>query len=420
MFLCLLVAGASLCHAAAPDLTPYKPDNWNDKIPIGISPLAFDQAHTYTGPYYSNQTLYFNWGSLNQGTADVLSSYTIRFEVNGTGGVILNWAPVPPLAPGHWTYLTTDLGVGPLSEGNHTFKLWLDYTGVVSESNESNNYYERTINVESPTAPTPTPTPTTLTPTPMPIPQAEMVLNGASFARGDFFSATFKLNRSIEQPFTVFAVVIMPDGSMLDALTLGPNVEPIASNVPRLDFPFSYPLLSLNLPAGAPLGNYEVVVVFFDPSKPIRGRADAFLDVSGKFGIGAPAPTPTPALDWYAQYGPGGTNDVVKKEKIYVAVFQDRPGCAELGTKTWQGAIDWANGLSWLDKDDWRMPTKDELWMMAMNPGDYGAIPGCYWSSTDYGDAYPDMAYAYGWGGTMCANNFKTDLDFVRAVRDVE
>jgi hypothetical protein len=112
-----------------------------------------------------------------------------------------------------------------------------------------------------------------------------MVLNGASFARNDFFSATFQLSRSITQPFTVFAVVIMPDGFMLDALTLGPNVKPLASNMPGLDPPFSYPLISLNLPAGAPLGQYEVVAAFFDPSKQITGRAAAFLDVSGKFTI---------------------------------------------------------------------------------------------------------------------------------------
>jgi hypothetical protein len=42
-------------------------------------------------------------------------------------------------------YLTTDQAVGPLVAGAHTFKVWLDYNGAVAESNEGNNYYERTL-----------------------------------------------------------------------------------------------------------------------------------------------------------------------------------------------------------------------------------------------------------------------------------
>ncbi len=139
---------------------------------------------------------------------------------------------------------------------------------------------------------TPTRTPTQMSPTstpsptvPAPVPTAQNDLNGTEFSPGDYFSATFKLNEPIERPFTVFSVIIMPGGSMLDTMTLGPNIKPLASNVPRLDAPFQYPLLSLNLPAGAPIGAYEILVAFFDPSKPITGRADAFLDVSAKFGI---------------------------------------------------------------------------------------------------------------------------------------
>ena len=116
-------------------------------------------------------------------------------------------------------------------------------------------------------------------------PVGEIVLNGPSFARGDFFSATFQLDRSITQRFTAYAAVIMPDGSMLDARTLGPNLKPVGKKVRRLDAPFQYSLLSLNIPASAPLGQYEVVAAFFDPSKPIMGLADAALEVSATFTI---------------------------------------------------------------------------------------------------------------------------------------
>ena len=127
--------------------------------------------------------------------------------------------------------------------------------------------------------PTPTPTPT---PTPLP---AQINLNGSTFGPGAPFNATFVLNRSIEQPFTVFSVIIMPGGSMLNTMTLGPNIGPVASNVPRLDVPFQYPLFSLNLPADAPIGAYEILVAFFDPSRPITGRGDAFLEAAAPFTI---------------------------------------------------------------------------------------------------------------------------------------
>jgi len=117
------------------------------------------------------------------------------------------------------------------------------------------------------------------------MPQGEMVLNGSSFARGDFFSATFQLNGSITRRFTAYAVVIMPDGSMLDVRTLGPSLRPVAKKVRHLDSPFSCSFLSLNIPSDSPLGQYEVVAAFFDPSKPIRGRQDALLDVSAKFAV---------------------------------------------------------------------------------------------------------------------------------------
>jgi hypothetical protein len=133
----------------------------------------------------------------------------------------------------------------------------------------------------------PTATPT-VTPTSTPTPQAEIILNGSSFSRDEQFTATFQLNESITRPFTAYAVVVLPNGSMLNALTLDRPLEPVATNVPRLtvtDGPFTYPLINTLIPGGAPLGNYEVVAAFFDPTKPITGRADAFLEASGPFSI---------------------------------------------------------------------------------------------------------------------------------------
>lgn len=131
-----------------PDLTPYQPSNWNDKIPIGPTQLARTDAHSYSGLFYDNQTLYFNWGSLNQGTADS-GSYTVHVEVTGAGGGPWEWT-VASDAVNWWYGSTTDQAVGPLSAGSHTFKVWVDYNNSVDEgANEGNNYYERTVSVST-------------------------------------------------------------------------------------------------------------------------------------------------------------------------------------------------------------------------------------------------------------------------------
>jgi hypothetical protein len=93
------------------------------------------------------------------------------------------------------------------------------------------------------------------------------------------------LHESIECPFTAFAVIIMPDGKMLNARTLDAPLRPVAKNVNKLSAPFSYLLLSTTVPKGAPKGTYEVVTAFFYTDVPTSSRADAFLEASASFTI---------------------------------------------------------------------------------------------------------------------------------------
>lgn len=129
------------------DLTVYQPAGWNNKIPIGTNQLSGTNTHSYTGNFYDNQILYFNFASANLG-AVAASNYTIRAEVTGTGGSNWTWT-VNSTDPSNFAYLTTDMPIGPLASGSHTFKVWLDYNNNVIETSETNNYYERTITVLS-------------------------------------------------------------------------------------------------------------------------------------------------------------------------------------------------------------------------------------------------------------------------------
>ena len=128
-----------------PDLVSARLTSWDDSIPIDVTQNAGDDPHTYDGPFYSDQTLYFNFASWNLGTF-VADDYTLRAEVTGTGGMSWQW-PGVSTAAGESAYLTNDQAVGPLSAGTHTFRVWLDYADTVSEADEYNNYVERTITV---------------------------------------------------------------------------------------------------------------------------------------------------------------------------------------------------------------------------------------------------------------------------------
>lgn len=130
---------------------------------------------------------------------------------------------------------------------------------------------------------TPAPTPAPPAPTPVATPRAEILLNGGAFGRSDVLRAVFKLNDSVERRFTAYAAVITPGGEMLDAITLGPSLRPVASGVERLPAPFEFTILSMQVPEGAPPGEYGILAAFFDAAGRISDKSDAFLTADASF-----------------------------------------------------------------------------------------------------------------------------------------
>jgi hypothetical protein len=72
---------------------------------------------------------------------------------------------------------------------------------------------------------------------------------------------------------------------MVNASDLKTALRPLVVNYPGLEMPFSYSFMSVKIPKKWPKGSYEAVTAFFDPSKPITGRGDAFLDASARFSV---------------------------------------------------------------------------------------------------------------------------------------
>ena len=171
----------------------------------------------------------------------------------------------------------------PAIEGGYLFQLRVNDGTYWSAP----DFCVATVSGGVPTA-TPTVTPTTTeTPTITPTlqPPAEIALSGTSFGVGQQLTATFRVNEPIERMFDVYAVLVMPNGRMMNARTLDRPVRPLARKKKRLPAGFSYQFMSRTIPRGAPKGEYEIAVVFFDATKPYRSRSDAFLDVRAKFTI---------------------------------------------------------------------------------------------------------------------------------------
>ena len=129
-----------------PDLSSYRPKNWNDVLPVSTTQLAGGKDHADSGPYYDYQTLYLNYGIANDSHTSDAGSFTVRIEVTGEGGDTFNF-PKSSLPLYTYDYNQTDFAIGPLSAGTHTIKMWVDSNNNINESNEDNNYYERTLTV---------------------------------------------------------------------------------------------------------------------------------------------------------------------------------------------------------------------------------------------------------------------------------
>jgi M6 family metalloprotease-like protein len=128
------------------NLTPYTPAGWSDKIVVAnVAGTTTDSS-----PLYSTDVLYIDWAALNNGTSTISSVFTTELYIDG---VLQDfWLTNPPLGPGYFTYLN-DYAAGPLTAGTHDIKIKIDSTNAVSESNEADNEYTRTITVLADTIP---------------------------------------------------------------------------------------------------------------------------------------------------------------------------------------------------------------------------------------------------------------------------
>jgi len=123
-----------------PNLTPHKPTDWADKIVVSNHP----GDHNDDSPLNSTDTLYIDWTVINNGEAATGVSFYSRLYVDAV--LKHTWETPPPLDPGFYAYVE-DYSIGSLSSGSHTIKIVADYDNRIAETDETDNEYQRTINI---------------------------------------------------------------------------------------------------------------------------------------------------------------------------------------------------------------------------------------------------------------------------------
>ncbi len=130
-----------------PDLTPYQPTGWSDKLVISTITGTTTNASQIT----TADQLYIDWSYLNQGSASLTSTVAIRLLLDGT--VIQtwndNWTSSVPVNPSAYR-VVQDVLINPQTAGTHTLELEIDYLNQVTESIETNNSYTKTFTVTAP------------------------------------------------------------------------------------------------------------------------------------------------------------------------------------------------------------------------------------------------------------------------------
>lgn len=133
---------------ALPNLTPYQPSGWSDRIVVSRTAGTTTDSTGLT----TADTLYLDWAVINNGTAATAATFNSTLFVDGVG--TYTWLTSPPMNANTWQQVL-DYSLGSLSAGTHTLTISVDYGGAIAESNESDNSYTKTITVTTANLPAP-------------------------------------------------------------------------------------------------------------------------------------------------------------------------------------------------------------------------------------------------------------------------
>ena len=123
-----------------PDLLPYAPSGWSSPLVVSDSNLS----RTGSSSFSDSDTLYVSWAVVCR-NAGVSETFYTRLYVDGE--LRHSWY-TSGLQKNYYAWVAGYM-IGNLDPGAHVIKVVHDETGVVAESNESNNTVETTVTVTS-------------------------------------------------------------------------------------------------------------------------------------------------------------------------------------------------------------------------------------------------------------------------------
>ena len=144
LFVLILFPAHNHSQGSLPNLRPHQPRDWSDRIVVS----NVKDTHSDSSRLRDTDDLFVDFAVINAGSASVTETFRVELFVNGRRayrGVVENSAADPLMA--NYYVAPTDIWIGRLTAGTHTLKIVADTEDTVSESNERDNEYSRTITV---------------------------------------------------------------------------------------------------------------------------------------------------------------------------------------------------------------------------------------------------------------------------------
>lgn len=124
--------------STTPNLQPYTRSGWS--APIVVSPVT--GTNTDSTDLRQGSPIYVDWAAINNSSTAITAGFYYDLYVDGV--LNMTWGS-PSGLEANAPAVIQDYSIGNLAAGTHTIRLKVDSSGAVSESNEADNEYTKTI-----------------------------------------------------------------------------------------------------------------------------------------------------------------------------------------------------------------------------------------------------------------------------------
>ena len=138
VLLFLTSLGSHTSQHNSPNLRPVRPDGWSDAIVVSNR----QDDNLDTSGLMASDRLYLDFAVINSGSSSVAAAFRIDLYINGR---LLETFDVPDALDPQIYRFRQDYPIGRLGAGTHTLRIVADAGNVVSESDESDNEFTKTI-----------------------------------------------------------------------------------------------------------------------------------------------------------------------------------------------------------------------------------------------------------------------------------